>query len=368
MSGERRLSWVSLADQRPGREQFWLTRMPATRPTVLGSRPPLPVPGRRVDWVPVRYRRPVRRFVEAGALAWVRDLDRRLPAHQDWIASLEACALVTGQLARLAAARPGLRQAVLTWENDPRQPLYSVPPFRRALRHTLDSAALFVCLTRSAADHLRVLGVPSRRLAVVAPGIDLARFRPAARPVAEPVVAFVSPLLPTKGIDRVLEAMRLVRRRVPDARLRVLGSGPSAGLVAAAAEDPAAGVDYLGAGDAEAVADLLRGAAVYTTAPRAGFKWSEQFGLAYLEAMASGLPVVTTATGTNHEALAPGNPRTVDRADALADALVALLLDPAARRELGAANRRHVAAHHDLDRQCARLGAAFTAIEQGAAP
>ena len=66
----RRLLWVSLADQRPGREQRWLSQLPGTRLTALAGRRPLPP----ADWVPATYRRPVRRFVEAGALAWVREL------------------------------------------------------------------------------------------------------------------------------------------------------------------------------------------------------------------------------------------------------------------------------------------------------
>lgn len=361
---DRRLAWVSLADQRPGREQYWLTRMPDTAATVLSSREPLAVPGRTVRWVPVTYRRPVRRFIEAGALAWVRDLGQRAPVDAQWVASLECCSLVTGQVATLVACRGGARQAVVTWENDPRQPLYSVPIFRKALRATLKSADLFLCMTTSAADHLRVLGVPSELIATVRPGVDLARFRPADTPVSEPVVAFVSPLIRNKGIDRVLEAMRIVRRRIPDARLRVMGSGPLESLVRAAAEADDAAVEFLGAGDADAVAATLRQAAVFCTAPRATFKWSEQFGLAYLEAMACGLPIVTTATGTNQEALAGGNLRTVDRPADLARALLAMLDEPGYRADVGSANRAYVERNHNLQHQCAAMGAAFAAAER----
>jgi hypothetical protein len=46
----------------------------------------------------------------------------------------------------------------------------------------------------------------------------------------------------------------------------------------------------------------------------------EQFGLACLGAMASGLPVVTTACGSNHEAVRPPNLRVADDAEALAEA------------------------------------------------
>jgi phosphatidylinositol alpha-1,6-mannosyltransferase len=349
---ERRLLWVSLADQRPGREQRWLSLLPETRLTALAADPPLPPAG----WVPATYRRPVRRFVEAGALAWVRELAALPPAY-DWVGSLELCSLVTGQAAAYAR-RHRLRQLVLTWENDPRQPLYVLPPYRSALRRSLDTADLFLCLVDAAADHLRVLGVAEDRIRVVMPGIDTGFFRPAAAPVAEPVLAFVSPLAPNKGIDRVLAAFALVRAKVPDARLLVLGDGPLAGAV----RGP--GVDRLGSGDAARVAEVLRSAAVFVTAPRSTWKWSEQFGLAYLEAMACGLPIVTTACGTNHEIVVPPNERVVDDAGALAEALLGLLADPARRAAVGAHNRRHVETHHELGAQCVAMGDALAEVER----
>src|SRR5699024_3965327 len=118
-------------------------------------------------------------------------------------------------------------------------------------------------------------------------------------------------------------------------------------LVRAEAEDPRSGVELVGALDAPGVADLLRSAAVFTTAPRPTWKWTEQLGLAYLEALASGLPIVTTRCGTNDEAVHPPNH----------------LPDRGRRAEVGAANRRHVVTHHDLGTQCVAMGQAFTEVE-----
>ena len=73
---------------------------------------------------------------------------RAAPAY-DWVGSLELCSLVTGQAAAYAR-RHRLRQVVLTWENDPRQPLYAVPPYRAALRRSLHTADLFLCLVDAA--------------------------------------------------------------------------------------------------------------------------------------------------------------------------------------------------------------------------
>ncbi len=350
----RQVTWFMLPGQRPFRELHWLSLMPGTGLTAVGS----PRPRERVRFIERPYRQPTHRFVEAGALAWLRGLDS-VPVEPGWVASLELCSLVTGQVSALARRRR-LRQAVMVWANDPRLPLYRLPLYRQAMRRARD-ADLFICFVEAAREHCVALGLPPERCRVVLPGVDAELYRPAAAPVAEPVALFASPLAGNKGIDRVLEAHRLVRRRLPDARLEVLGRGPLEGMVRREAERPGSGVRHLGSGDRHRVAEALRQAAVFVTAPRPTPVWNEQFGLAYVEAMASGLPVVTTACGSNHEAVRPPNVLVPDDAEALAEALLGFLADPARRASVGAANRRAVLERHELRRQCARLGEAFQA-------
>lgn len=359
----RELLWVSLPDQRPRRELYWMSRMPDTRVTALARQRP----AGEITWVPSSYVRPVKRFVEAGALAWVRGLGRQDPDRYDWVASLELCSLVTGQASRWrreaeAAGRP-VRQAVITWENLPDQPLYRIPPYRQALE-SCRGADLLLCMVDAAREHLLANGFEDERIRVVKPGVDTETFRPAPSPVEEPRVVFCSPLAENKGIDRLLAAMPLVRREVPEATLTVAGRGPLEDVVRAAALDPTNGVEHVGSLDTAGVAALLATGAVFSTAPRPTWKWTEQLGLAYLEAMAAGLPVVTTRCGTNDEAVTPGNLLVEDSVHTLADGLVAMLTDPGRRASVGRANRRYVEDHHDLVTQCARMGEAFADVER----
>jgi len=355
------IQWLMLPRQRPWRELHWLSLMPGARVTAVGD----PRPPEAVAFVARPYRRPTDRFVEAGALAWLRGLDS-VPGGDTWVASLELCSLVTGQASALARRRRQ-RQAVLVWANDPQTPLYRLPPYRQALRRAR-SADLFLCFVEAARDHCLALGLPAERCRVVHPGVDTRLFCPPPVPVAEPVAVFVSPLAANKGIDRVLDAFRLVRRDLPEARLWVLGRGPLEGLVRREAARAGSGVDHLGAGDRRRVAGVLREAAVFVTAPRPTRVWNEQFGLAYVEAMASGLPVVTTACGSNHEAVRPPNLRVADDAEALAEALTGFLADPARRARVGEENRRVALEHHELHRQSARMAEAFRAAAADPAP
>jgi phosphatidylinositol alpha-1,6-mannosyltransferase len=327
--------------------------MPDAAVTAVGEVPT----GDAVPFVERRYRRLTRRFVEAGALAWFEGLDSVVPERPvGWVASLELCALVTGQ-AKPLARRLGARRAILTWGNDPRNPLYRIPPYRQALARSMD-ADLVVCLIDAARDHCLELGYRPEQLAVVLPPLDTERFHPPAVPVEEPVAAFISPLATNKGIDRVLDAWPLVTAAVPEARLVVAGRGPLEALVRErAAADRS--IEFLGSLPGDGVAELLREVAVFVTAPRPTRVWNEQFGLAYVEAMASGVPVVTTVCGTNHEAVLAPSIRVPDEAPALAEGLIHFLGDPGLRRSISGELRSVVVERFERTQQLAALRAAF---------
>jgi glycosyltransferase involved in cell wall biosynthesis len=351
-----------LRGQRPWRELHWLSLMPGTAVTAVGEGQ---APPDAVEFVRTRYRQPVSRFVEAGALAWARDLDS-VPGAYDWMASLEPFSLVTGQVSKLARRRDS-RQAVLVWHNFSQTPLYRLPPYRQAWLRARD-ADLFVCLVEAARTHLVEMGVPVERCAMVYPGIDVRLFVPPPEPVEDPVCVFASPLATNKGVDLVLAAYEQVLREVPRARLLVAGRGPLEPMVVAAAQQHA-GITYLGGLDRAGVVGALQQGSLFVTAPRANRVWNEQFGLAYIEAMACGLPVVTTVCGSNHEAVRPPNLRVpadgADPAGELARAMLTFLTDPEHARAVGFANREYVAAHHDERVQAVAMGEAFARAERG---
>lgn len=348
------LLWLTLPGSRPGRELSWLGAMPDATVQAVGAEPTGdPVPFRLRE-----HRRLTDRFVEAGALAWYRGLDTLEPDPPvDWVGGLELCALVSGQVPSLAR-RLGARSFLLTWGNDARNPLYRIPPYRFALGRTR-RADLVVCLIEAARDHCLELGFDESRLEVVLPPVDTDRFHPPADPVEEPIAVFISPLAENKGIDRVLDAFALVRTRIPEARLIVAGRGPLQPLVEQRAAESRGSIDYVGSLDRDGVASLLQRAAVFVTAPRPTRVWNEQFGLAYVEAMATGVPVVTTICGTNHEAVLPPSIRVPDTVGDLADGLVQFLDDPGLRRRIAPELRRVVVERFERGQQLKALRSVF---------
>ena len=175
--------------------------------------------------------------------------------------------------------------------------------------------------------------LPRCRVQYLPNGVDLSLVPPEPWPGDGPVIGTVAALRAEKNLSRLLRAFA---QAAPPARLMIVGDGPErAGLEALARE--------LG------VADRVRFTG-HIPAPRrviAGFDLfalssdTEQMPLSILEAMATGLPIASTAVGDVPDMLAAENrPYAVSRDDAaLAQAIGRLLGDAALRRALGAANR-----------------------------
>ena len=116
-----------------------------------------------------------------------------------------------------------------------------------------------------------------------------------------PTILCVAKLRPEKGHDLLLDAFDLVRREVPEARLVLAGNGDELARLTTRCEAMGLGdsTQFLGAVDD--VWGCLSSAHVFALASR-----TEAFGIAVLEAMAAGLPVVAPNTGGIPELVVPG--------------------------------------------------------------
>ncbi|MEU6195287.1 glycosyltransferase [Streptomyces sp. NPDC047061] len=182
------------------------------------------------------------------------------------------------------------------------------------------------------------------RYTVVPNGIDTGHFTPGNRPAAAPLVVCVGRLCRQKGQDVLLRAWPEVLRRVPDARLALVGDGPDEAALRRLAP---ASVEFAGA--VTDVRPWYRAADLVVLPSR----W-EGMALAPLEALACGRPVLVTDVDGARESLPPGHAAHClvppGRPGALAGAVAALLLDPELRASLGGQGRRHVLSTHDVRR------------------
>lgn len=175
-------------------------------------------------------------------------------------------------------------------------------------------------------------GVDPARLRVIPNGIDFDFWSTAPSPrlaIADrPAnVLAVGRLLPVKGHDVLLRAFAGVLRRVPRARLVIIGDGPSLPDLQRLAQELELGdaVELAGELDAPEVRKHLAKARAFALPSR-----SEGLPLVLLEAMAAGVPVVATQVGGVPDVVSSGTALIVPPEDpeALAEALCSLLLDP----------------------------------------
>jgi glycosyltransferase involved in cell wall biosynthesis len=197
-------------------------------------------------------------------------------------------------------------------------------------------------------------GVDPARIRVVPSGVDVARFvaPPGARAALRAawgaadgdVVALVVGVLEArKGHATLIDAAGRLGRDVP-LRLVFCGTGSQEAALRAEAAARGVGVGFLGFRDDVAACLAAADVAVLPSL-------QEGLGVAALEAMAAGRPVVATRVGGLAEVVVDGETgRLVPAADpaALADALRTLAHDPAARARMGAAGTARVAASYSV--------------------
>jgi glycosyltransferase involved in cell wall biosynthesis len=208
---------------------------------------------------------------------------------------------------------------------------------------------------------------------VVYPGVDTGRFHPAPRerlalrkrqglPADSRLVTLLARFQSVKGHDLFLDAVGRVAPRLPDVRFLVAGEnvfGSSADealkrrILHRVEADPVLHrcVTFLGwVPDPE---KLLAASDVLVCSSR-----FETLGIALLEAMACGLPVVSTNVGGPREIVIEGETGFLvppGKAEALAERILRLLEDENLRRQMGAAGRERVETRFSLGRYAAEF-------------
>jgi phosphatidylinositol alpha-1,6-mannosyltransferase len=205
----------------------------------------------------------------------------------------------------------------------------------------------------------------------LAPGVDVDKFHPGvdgsevrARHglTGRPVIVCVSRLVPRKGQDMLIRALPAVRRRVPGAALLLVSGGPYRPKLERLAREQGVESDVVFTGSvpwAELPQHYAAGD-VYAMPcrTRAGGLDVEGLGIVYLEASATGLPVVGGDSGGAPDAVREGETGYVvggrDVA-ALSARLIDLLTDGSRATAMGEAGRAWVEKEWQWPTQAARL-------------
>lgn len=283
-----------------------------------------------------------------------------------------------GAAAPLALLAPRARQAgatrVLASTHGHEVGWSMLPIARSVLRSIGDATDVVTFVSRYTRSRFAPAFGPAASLEYLPPGVDSDRFRPDPAARAElrrryqlgdrPTVLCLSRLVPRKGQDMLIKALPAIRRHVDGAALVIVGGGPYLETLRKLAGDcgVADHVTFTGGvpgdelpahhamGDVFAMPCRTRGAGMDV----------EGLGIVFLEASASGVPVVAGDSGGASEAVQHNKTGLVidgNSVDEVAEAVTELLTDRDRAIAMGAAGRDWVTTQWRWDALAARLEA-----------
>jgi glycosyltransferase involved in cell wall biosynthesis len=234
----------------------------------------------------------------------------------------------------------------------------SGPGLRWLERTTLRNATVRWTISRSARRAVaEVAGLPEEAIRVVPIPVDTERFAPL--PDEEWDTILSAPELvflgraddPRKNVGLLLDAFRLLRPRLPDCRLKLVGTRPAGPLPAG----------VTATGPLPSVAGVLRRSSLLVLP-----SLQEGFGIVVAEALASGVPVLVTPCGGPEDLVRSsggGEVTTGFDPEELADRAAALLADSARVHELRRRGREFLVREHNRAHLDAALAEALEELD-----
>lgn len=247
-----------------------------------------------------------------------------------------------------------------------------LPVARSALRRIGDGSDVVTYISRYTRNRFASAFGPGAALEHLPPGVDTDRFVPDPAARAEmrsryglgerPVIVCLSRLVPRKGQDMLIRALPAIREQVDGAALVIVGGGPYLATLHRLARQAGitehvtftGGVPGAELPAHHAMADVF---AMPCRTRGAGLD-VEGLGIVYLEASATGVPVVAGRSGGAPETVQDGVTGLVANGsdlDEISTAVAEILTDPDRAAQMGAAGRRWAVDNWQWRTQAARL-------------
>ncbi len=257
----------------------------------------------------------------------------------------------------IMAKRRGLVKKIVStvWETIPHnnEGIRGRLQYKKIARENIDH---FIAVTELAKKALLKEGVRSEKISVINVGLDLKKFSPrrTKRSKRDLHILCVARLVPEKGVEDLLEAFLLLSRKHKNIHLTFVGNGPLKTDLFGFKNIHVKQVSY---------GQMIREyhhADIFCLPSRSSETWEEQYGMVLVEAMACGLPIVTTTTGAIPEVCdnvalytQPTSP------PGLAASLEILLNDEKLRDRLGKAGRQRALHHFDRLKISEKINAVY---------
>jgi glycosyltransferase involved in cell wall biosynthesis len=208
----------------------------------------------------------------------------------------------------------------------------------------------FVCISHDSAVYAAQQGIARRRLHVIHNGIDVDRFAYRG-PEEKGYAIVVARLAPQKGIHYLLDAVPRIVSQCPDFTLHIAGEGPCRAELEQQTDRLGIRERVQFLGEVHDVPERLAKARLFLLP-----SLTEGISLTLLEAMARGLPVLTTLVGGNPEVVEDGQTGLLvppGSVEALAQTIPTIWTSPQMCRRMGEQGRKRVREHFALKQMLA---------------
>jgi len=149
----------------------------------------------------------------------------------------------------------------------------------------------FLAITELARKALLEEGVSGEKITVIPMGVDLSRFKPVKPNQKVTNILCVGRLVPEKGMGELARAFQGLREKYPNLKLTLVGDGPMKNYLEKIRGITIKRVPY------QQIHEEYQKADIFCLPSKTTLNWQEQYGMVLVEAMACGLPIVTTKTG-----------------------------------------------------------------------
>lgn len=243
------------------------------------------------------------------------------------------------------------------WTSFPEHPARLVPPYCFNVKRVVKQTDLFILRSQKALNYLEPFKIPDRKKVMVYHGVNLKRFYPKRIKTGDKVkILFVGALGKHKGLDDLLAVFsKLTAEYKNKLELLVCGRGSLKNKVVAMTK--ALPIKFFGQISHSNIPEIYRQADIFC-GPSKEFstlgikRWEEFVGYTFMEALATGLPIIATKCGGIPEVVGKNNTLVPQgNRTALFSALKELILDSQKRKIIGKENRERAVKLFDLEKQ-----------------
>jgi len=173
-------------------------------------------------------------------------------------------------------------------------------------KFTMSNTDVFLCYAEKAKQCLLKEGIPQNKITVIPLGVDISRFKPQKKNDGTFTILFVGRLVEEKGLMDLYAAFREIRKQNIAVKLKIVGQGHlEKRLRDLIQKDGLADSVSIERKRYQEMPSVYQEANMFCVPSKKSGTWEEQYGMVFIEAMASGLPIVSYNTGAIAEIVGP---------------------------------------------------------------